>query len=612
LILIVRKELLRLLIQPWVMLPVWGAVFLLQTALFRSASSITFDETAYLSLSLQSVHDARLDPRFAQAGIAPLPMLLTYIPALQGRGEVRRDPWQGQLNDPDLIRGPRLWNSIAIGLPLIALVYAWIYRRHGALAAGCGAAMLSFSPAFIAHAGLATTDLCFTLFAMLALAATAWYFNRPTWLRFCMLAVAIGAATSAKYSGVFLLPMTALLFAMDVLTRQLDDRSMWRRAIRRGGSFLLLVALSSAACWMFHLFMTAGPLKAVPVHATAEYSPWLRILGRGPVADWMMTLAHERLQRPTPVEGLFFQIRHNADGHPAFLMGRVSQHGWWYYFPLVFAFKSTTAELSVAVIVLLAIGARCAHPFQSLERLDPTRRTLLVAAGVFIALLLTSHINLGQRYLLLLYPIGIVAAADVLMSFASLQPKLIAGVAGVLVFAQVVSSVTVAPHDLAYFNIFAGGPERGRTLLVDSNLDWGQDLPALAEFQQRHPGSLVLAYYGTALPKAYGVRADNIEELPEPDVSYDFVAISATHLQGHFPNGFDPFRQFRSLQPRVGLGHSLFVFDGAEPATQTAYQHALNELAAQHLRSPVRPRWHSASDGGTLRNRKDSAAASGG
>ena len=45
------------------------------------------------------------------------------------------------------------------------------------------------------------------------------------------------------------------------------------------------------------------------------------------------------------------------------------------------------------------------------------------------------------------------------------------------------SSVELArihPYELSYFNPLVGGPEKGRTILSDSNVDWGLDLKRLA------------------------------------------------------------------------------------------------------------------------------------
>src|SRR5207253_1262911 len=68
------------------------------------------------------------------------------------------------------------------------------------------------------------------------------------------------------------------------------------------------------------------------------------------------------------------------------------------------------------------------------------------------------------------------------------------------------------PDYLSYVNQVSGGPKAGYKHLVDSSLDWGQDLPILKNWLDHHFDAsastrLYLAYFGTALPRSYGIEA---------------------------------------------------------------------------------------------------------
>jgi hypothetical protein len=123
------------------------------------------------------------------------------------------------------------------------------------------------------------------------------------------------------------------------------------------------------------------------------------------------------------------------------------------------------------------------------------------------------------------------------------------------------SAVSIAPHYLSYFNSLAGGPETGYARLADSNVDWGQDLPALkAELTRlgaKHP---LLSYFGTAPIEAYGVEADHWDStVREQFERWDWVAISATNLDGvYLPT--DPFADFRTLTPGGRAGYSILLY----------------------------------------------------
>uniref|UniRef100_A0A7C2K0P0 Phospholipid carrier-dependent glycosyltransferase n=1 Tax=Schlesneria paludicola TaxID=360056 RepID=A0A7C2K0P0_9PLAN len=590
-----RWSVLRRAIVPSLVFAGLSGVYLAETTSFRRAKSVTFDETVYLSCSLQSVHDRRLDRRFVLSGIAPLPMLLTYIPALwPSGGEARQSEWQGQPQDAERIAGPRLLNSLVIGLPLLLLVFVWLMRRGGLWPAAFGTALLAFSPTLVAHGGLATTDLSAALFGMLGIAAGAWYLESPRLGRLVAWGTAIGAAIAAKYSGIFLLPVACAVLAIAAGSQVRSPG--WRRWLGAAGrcaaSSLLLFLIAGVSCWGLHGFMTYGALKAVPLDETAEYSPWLRLLGRGPVGDALMTFAHEWVPRPAPVEGIFFQLRHNAAGHPAYLMGQTSQFGWWYYFPCAYFFKSTPSELAVTVLVLGGLLLACLRWRSTRPRLDAGLAVLSLSALVVTALLVTAKINIGHRYLILLYPLLALAGGDAVARWSDGRRSLVTWVAVLLLVGQAASSALIQPHDLAYFNGLVGGPQQGRRLLVDSSLDWGQDLPALRDVQRAHPGRLAFKYFGTALPEAYGVRALNLDELPAGIDRAEYLAVSATFLQGAYIDG-DPFREFRAQTPIASAGYSILVFDLQPPAARAAYDRLLARLKAAS-RKDVLILWRSA------------------
>ncbi len=107
-----------------------------------------------------------------------------------------------------------------------------------------------------------------------------------------------------------------------------------------------------------------------------------------------------------------------------------------------------------------------------------------------------------------------------------------------------VENVLIYPHYLSYVNEVAGGPRNAYRHLVDSAVDWGQDLPALEVFLAKNvpdQSDAYLSYFGTADPIAYGVRAlilpsflPRLTEKAMPDMPLlhaGFYCISVTMLQ---------------------------------------------------------------------------------
>jgi hypothetical protein len=232
--------------------------------------------------------------------------------------------------------------------------------------------------------------------------------------------------------------------------------------------------------------------------------------------DWAIVfLQHERgishdagvllqhLWLPTWVKGFFEGIialkAHNDSGHLSFLLGQQRSTGWWYFYLVALAAKTPIPLLVCGPIGMVAL-AREGWQARDAWRLAPLVLflTLLAFASAF------SHINIGIRHVLVLYPFMALGAAHLLalawgvLRKAALGPLAVVGqgVLVVLVGWQVLTLWTANPDYLPYFNEAVAHPER---VLVDSDLDWGQDLRRLEwRAAEIKIPKLNLAYRGTA------------------------------------------------------------------------------------------------------------------
>ena len=242
------------------------------------------------------------------------------------------------------------------------------------------------------------------------------------------------------------------------------------------------------------------------------------------------------------------------------------------------------------MVLLLGLGAAlvlwardCARRGRAASaRLAP----IMVAAATHFALVTFVGFNIGHRHLLPVVPFVIVLVASVVVPWAAARPRLLGAVVAVLVGGQLVGTLLVAPHFLAYFNALVGGPDRGHRILVDSNLDWGQELPALRRYLDAEGIDRVwLAYFGTASPEQHGITCEYLpsyaplgpsarvrpELLNQPSCPElpGTVVISATMLHGPYlpllglPT--DWFARYRDRRPDAVIGHSLFVYSERAP-----------------------------------------------
>lgn len=532
-------------------------------------TSLTVDETYFLSCALRSIQNRQLDPVIVNLGCPPLQIILDYSPLLCVQRPERTSLWTGHMEDPQLIKGPRFFNLLLTGVPLVLVVSFWLYRRRGFAAGAAGAGLIALSPSILAHSALATTDAGFALFVMLALAGIAAYLKAPSKKRFFLMALSIAAAMSTKYAALFLLPVALCL----LLLREFPTRPklLLGTCIR----FSLLVLLVLPLWWGLHLFSSVIPQNTVTQEEGPGSTPVTAALGHGPVARWFADLATREIKIPAPLVGTASVYMQNQDGRETFLNGEYSHSGWWYYYPYAFFFKSTPAELAVAVVLIISLIAALLSPLRSFRSLDIEQQVLVVSTILFLASFLNAHI-MNHRYILPLYPLLVVLGIDRIWNRLGDRHSAITLVAILLVGCQLWSCLSIAPHYLSYFNGFVGGPQNGWRLLVDQNIDWGQDLPALQHELEKWPKARVaLSYFGTALPKAYGVQADPVKSLSLPAVDYNIFAVSVTHLQGLYGAGNQPFGKFLSLKPASRAGYSIFLYDLSNPAAKAAFQSAV-------------------------------------
>lgn len=217
----------------------------------------------------------------------------------------------------------------------------------------------------------------------------------------------------------------------------------------------------------------------------------------------------------------------------AFFDGEVSARGWKSFFPYTFLVKTPLAFLGLMVLALVAgldhavSAARRGRLSWSAAARAPTL-PLWTVLGFYWPMAIFSHMDIGHRYILPTYPplfilCGVVARGwGAATSAAAHRPAWarasvrLAAVFGALLACEVACRF---PNYLAYFNVIAGGPARAYRHLVDSSLDWGQDLPGVKRYIDAHhlDPPLYLSYFGTASPAYYGIRARPLRSYPNWD-----------------------------------------------------------------------------------------------
>jgi hypothetical protein len=476
--------------------------------------SEVLDEPAHISCGYDWLTGApyTIDPTHPplERALTALPALFQHVPLSKDPNFVARGNEILYFHDDYVhnLAAARRGNLLFFILGAVSVAW-WCSRTFGRVAALMATAFFTFLPAILGHAGVATTDMAAAAGVTFAIVVLDWWLDAPTLRRSIALGAAIGIGLLTKFSFLFFFPIAALIVLVSSCHPE-RERGIWlggrrntldSRATSRPGPSLTLGVTSAAAIailivWAGYRF-DFGTIKSAHEAGewvAAESAPkFLR-----PVAVWFA----DRVPIPAPlfVVGADMVRIHDREGHLTYLFGHVNQHGWWYYFPVVFFFKT---PLPFLIFALIGIASA-------------ERRGLAVAL-IPIALMLAvlpSSINIGVRHILPIYPpLCILAAhgAIVLWQRATLRAVVIA-----LAAWMVIGVERAHPDYLPWFNEAAGGhPER---IVVDSNLDWGQDVLRLASIAKKlHIDRMWILYTGNALLERHGLVADEIRPwLPAP------------------------------------------------------------------------------------------------
>lgn len=472
-----------------------------------------------------------------------------YVISYQFFYESGNDHWP-------LLMGARAMNLL-FSLGLGVLVFAWARRLAGTAAGFVALGLVAFSPTFLAHGPMATTDMAAAFFLTASAGAFWRQLSAPAHRATLLSAATFGLTCVAKFSAVLLLPVFALMIAAHLAT---TPRAGWKPG-RIIAQLAVHAALAWLVIWTCYEFRYSAFAPGVPA-ADHFITQWNHLMQQ---AGWQGRVLNAIAAARLFPEAFIYGYAHTyvaSLSRSAFLAGEHGTTGWVTFFPLAFAWKSTPVELLgvVASAVAAALHWRKLRPW--LARLAP----LLALAAVYGAAAITSHLNIGHRHLLPLYPALFIVSGVALAKLARRWRGL---GAGAVVAAQAASVAPVFPHALAYFNPIAGGPANGWRLLVDSSLDWGQDLPALKRWldeNNRGPGAsrVFLSYFGSAEPNYHGIRATRmlfVDGFKFPLGWYEPAAgiycISATMLQQVYSPGQGEwtaarekeFQDLRRLEP---------------------------------------------------------------
>jgi 4-amino-4-deoxy-L-arabinose transferase-like glycosyltransferase len=487
-----------------------------------------------------------------------------------------------QGNDADRIfRWVRIWMGFFGAVALIVL-FAWVRRYVSSAVALLSVALLALNPSFLALLPLATTDTMFVLATLLLAWSLTAHLSNPCLRRAGTAGLAWGLCLAIKHTALIFAPI--VLGILFLASRHLAARQ-YGAAVRESlQSAALATVVAFTLVWATYGFGTS------PAVQSADDSAKLAALVDKFLPLGSAKLRAETAQRIGRVEvparpylvsaldmlGLRPALTASDSGYTRtkYLCGKRHRDG----------FRQFTLFAMVAKNPIPFLAAALVGVFWLRTLPQPTRLVslslLLVLFGVG-----TLKRDFAFRYFNFpMLPFLAIVGANGLYELARRRSRVLKAVIPAVLLWGGLETWLAFPHLLAYFSPLVGGPEKGVACLLDSNSDWGQDLPLLAKWQrQTGIGPLKLAYNGTVPPDHYGLRcillpgvdASTFDERPDPEKLQKLIertgpdtgtyAISTTclyNIQGFYP-GAD-YSWLLKYEPIAILGHTIRIYRVAE------------------------------------------------
>jgi hypothetical protein len=447
-------------------------------------------------------------------------------------------------------RLPIILMTLLFGIALAA----WTRSRFGDIAALVALGLYCFDPNIIAHSRYVTSDSIAAYLYFLAAIAWGEYLMRRRYAWLAAAALFSGLGIGTKFN---LLLLPALLLGLSLWYAR---KQGLRTVVKEFAVYCSIIAVTVWAVYGFEMRTIASDepvarflrLSSSQIRTNALLPPAaIALLDPATTTGAGVHWIAQRVPIPaySLLKGLYRLANHSYWGHPAYLLGRVSSQGWWYYFPVGFLVKTPTGL--ILLVVLASLGFRRFAPSEGYPL-----GLLLIPPAVYFAVAMTSSIDIGIRHILPVYLFLFVWAGVAFSRFRGLW-RVLAGI-GILLVA--VESMAVYPHYLAFFNTISGGSRNGPRYLVDSNIDWGQDVLKLKTYMGANGlPSIALEYFGSADLGYYQVAYEPLEVAIRAGRRCR-AAISATALE------MNPrFAALRKCQPIERVGYSIYIYELNSP-----------------------------------------------
>ena len=402
-------------------------------------------------------------------------------------------------NDPTKLLLIARMPSLTLTLLTIFFVYQLTVDISKSEKKGLIAAILfAFEFNVLANGPLVTTDLPLLAFWLGMLLFYLRYLFKKGGHNLILAGIFFGLALLTKYSAVFILPI--IFFASLIFIKQV-------KLSRILLSLMAMVVVAWGVVWLFYLPFGSPNFIWEELPAVQAVMTQVKSEKINELINFLPLPYYYRY-------GLKLINHHEFVGQLQFLAGKVSQFNWWWFYPVTFLVKS--AELYL-ILFFIAVYLLAKNKFNN-QKLN----FILITITLYCLLVINSSLAFGMRILLPITAFGVILIATTFDWIKNTQ------IIKMLLVFYILLGVMRFPYFFASANVFSSLWGNKYAILVDANLDWGQDLKRLSSWSKNENVENISVLAHTPLPIAiYGI--DNLD-LNQTFKQRGLLAVSATKL----------------------------------------------------------------------------------
>ncbi|QDT98980.1 ArnT family glycosyltransferase [Gimesia aquarii] len=417
------------------------------------------------------------------------------------------------------------WACIPFSLLGSYVAFRWSSDLYGVNAGLFTLVLYVFEPNLLAHGELITADAACTAFGLLA-GYTFWkWLQQPSWPKALYAGIALGLAELTKMTWLILFGLWPLIWLITIVclwnkSKCVKEQQFSPKRVQNdstnhmpSGHFiengmtndtttylkttvkqlLIILLIAIYILNLGYLFDGTGTqLKNI----TFVSSTLTGHKKTGEPGNRFQASFLGEFPIPVPKQYLLGLDSQKKDfekfNRPSYLMGEWQEHGWWYYYLYGFGVKVPCGIWGIFSVILIWRITKYKKTPGLLQK-----ELVLISMIVALLIVISSQTGFSRHFRYALPVIGLLIVflgqamrININWSFKSRKYSISKIWFGVMLAYTIIGTLIIYPHQLSYFNDFAGGPRNGHYHLLGSSNYWGQDLLILREWASQNQVSV--------------------------------------------------------------------------------------------------------------------------